>query len=113
MLNGSETRRLTDALSPSSFRRTVKLVNFCDDIRPPSTFIGARYRPNAWIEVVGVTSTVPFNRTIHVTASVPAIDEVEPPSVTILKTLPPAKPVNRFPSRSEPFTSAPHELLRA
>ena len=45
------------------------------------------------------SSDVALTRLIHVTASEPTA-LVEPPSVTILKTLNPAKPVSREPSRS-------------
>ena len=68
---------------------------------------------NAWTEKVGVTSAVTFTRADQVTASVPATDVVEPPSVTSLKTLPPRKPLTRLPSLNEPLTSVPHESLFA
>jgi len=48
----------------------------------------------------------------HVTASEPRL-LVEPPSVTILKTFNPAKPLNVGLNRSCPFTSAPQESLFA
>src|SRR5690349_19022250 len=113
VLNGSERRRLTEPLSPSTFFLKVMLVNCIFENLPPSTFIGARYMWNACTEKVGVISAVPFTRADQVTASVPATDVVEPPSVTSLKMLPPAKPLNRLPSLNEPLTSVPHESLFA
>ena len=61
---------------------------------------------------VFVSSVVALTRPIQVTASVPTA-LVEPPSVTILKTLKPANPVRRGARRSWPFRSVPHELLVA
>src|SRR5215510_9531013 len=105
VLNGSERRRLSELLSPSTFFLKVMLVNCIFEKRPPSTFIGARYMWKAWTEKVGVTSAVTLPRADQVTASVPATDVVEPPSVTILKTLPPRKLLTRLPNRNEPLTS--------
>src|ERR687891_23597 len=61
---------------------------------------------------VGVICVVPLMRVDHVTALDPMLDS-DPPSVTILKTLKLAKPLNFGPRRSEPLRSAPHELLVA
>src|SRR5689334_18782048 len=103
VLKGSERRRLSELLSPSTFFLKVMLVNCIFDISPPETFIGARYMWNAWTVKVGVTSAEMFARADQVTPSVLATDVVEPPSVTNLKTLPPRKPLTRLPNRNEPL----------
>src|ERR671925_514339 len=61
---------------------------------------------------VGVMLLVALTRPDQVTALEPMADS-EPPSVTCLNTLKLAKPLNFCPNRSDPFRSAPHELLVA
>src|SRR4051794_5940395 len=100
---------MSDELSPSSFLRSETFAICWAENSPRSIFIGARYMYEPWKMSVFVISVVPLTRPIHVTASEPTAD-VEPPSVTCLNTLKPAKPVNLGARRNWPVTSVPHEL---